>query len=157
MNTDATWIISDRARQCLQRCELFRDLTPQQLMEIAALAEEYSLEPDELLLGEGDEARYLFVIVEGQGVAQLEMYRGWLSLGLVGPADVAGWSSLVRAQVYPASVKALTPMQVVRIEAKGLELLMNLDPSFGYPINRHLSAVFSQQYQAALEAFKTGG
>ena len=43
---------------------------------------------------EGKEARYLFVIVEGRGIAQLKMHRGCLSLGLVGPGEAAGWSSV---------------------------------------------------------------
>jgi CRP-like cAMP-binding protein len=126
-------------------------------MEIAALVEEHLLEPNELLLREGEDARYLFVIVEGSGIAQLKMYRGWLSLGLVGPREAAGWSSLVGEKVYPASIKALTPMRVARIESRGLALLMNLDPSFGYPVNKRLSSVFCRQYQAALEAYRSSG
>ena len=72
MKIDAAWVISDRARECLQRCDLFQDLNTNQLKEIAALVEEHSLEPDELLLREGEEARYLFVIVEGRGIAKVE-------------------------------------------------------------------------------------
>ena len=157
MNADAAWAISDSARESLERCELLRGLSKQHLMEIAALVEECSLQPDEVMLDEGEAARYLFVVIEGRAVAQLALYRGWLSLGLVGPSDVAGWSSLVGAQVYPASVRALTPMRVARIEAKGLTLLMRLHPAVGYSINRRLSLVFSRQYQAALDAFKTSG
>ena len=157
MATDTGWAISNHARSTLERCDLFQDLGTEQLMEIAALVEEHMLEPDELLLREGEAARYLFVVVEGRALAQLEIYRGWLSLGLVGPAETSGWSSLIGGQVYPASVKALTPMRVARINSKGLSLLMNLDPALGYPINRRLSWVFGRQYQTALEAFRTNG
>ena len=118
MATDTGWAISNHARSALERCDLFQDLVTEQLMEIAALVEEHLLEPDELLLREGETARYLFVVVEGRALAQLEMYRGWLSLGLVGPSETAGWSSLIGGQVYPASVKALTPMRVARINSK---------------------------------------
>ena len=157
MKIEAAWVISDLARSCLERCELFLDLNRRQLMEVAALVEEHSLVPDELLLREGEAARHLYVIVEGRAVAQLERYRGWLSLGMVGPSDAAGWSAITDAKTYPASVKALTPMRVARVEAKGLNLLMNIDPAIGYPVNRRLCSVFARQYQAALEAFKTGG
>ena len=154
---DAAWVISERARKSLEVCELFRDLDSRQLMEVAALVEEESRELDELLLREGEAARYVYVIINGRGVAQLEMYRGWLSLGLVGPGDAAGWSSLVGGQPYPASVKALTPMQIARIESKGLALLMNLDPAIGHSIHKRLSALFCRQYRAALETFKITG
>lgn len=153
----AAWAISERARESLERCDLFQDLNSRQLMEVAALVEEHSLQPDELLLKEGDPARYLFVVVEGHAAAQLEVYRGWLSLGLVGPADVAGWSSLLEDQVYPASVKALTPMHLARVESRGMALLMNLDSAIGSAINKRLSSIFCRQYQAALDAFRTSG
>ena len=126
-------------------------------MEVAALVEEHSLEAEELLLRASDPARYIFVVVDGRAVAQLEMHRGWLSLGLVGPGDAAGWSSLVDNQSYPATVRALTPMSVARIEASGLMMLMDLYPGIGYPVNRRLSSLFCRQYQAALEAFKVNG
>ena len=65
------WVITDDTRRALEKCELFRDFTRSQLMQVAALVEERSLEPDEVLLVEGDPANHLMVIVEGQGVAQL--------------------------------------------------------------------------------------
>lgn len=154
---EGTWVISNDARRALERCELFKDLELGQLKEVAALVEEYSLSPGEFLLKEGDPARYIFVVVAGTAIAQLEIEGGWLSLGMVGPYEAAGWSSLVDGQYYPASVKALTPMWVARMEARGLCLLMDLEPRIGYPIHRRLSAVFHRQYQTALKALKTTG
>lgn len=148
-------VISDGTRQALERCALFCQLDRQQLMAVAALVEEGALEASDTLIAEGEPAKQLYVVVEGRGVAQVEMERGWLSLGLVGPGDAAGWSSLVEGQAYPASVKALTPMKVARIEASGLILLMNLEPRIGYPIHRSLSSIFYRQYDAALRALKT--
>jgi CRP-like cAMP-binding protein len=123
-------------------------------MQVAALVEVRSLEPDENLLVEGEPARHLMIIVEGQAVAQLGLDHGLISLGLVGPAEVAGWSSLLDRQVYPASVTALTSMRVAVIESSGLTLLMNLDAAIGYPIHRRLSGIFFRQYQSALQAIK---
>ena len=60
-----TWVISDNTRAALERCELFQDIDRSQLMAVAALVEECSLTPDEMILGEGEVARYIFVIVEG--------------------------------------------------------------------------------------------
>lgn len=149
------WVIPDDTRRALEKCEIFRDFTRDQLMQVAALVEERTLEPDETLLIEGDPARHLMIIVEGQAVAQLSLDQGLISLGLVGPSEVAGWSSLLDKQVYPASVTALTRMRVAVIEASGLTLLMNLDSAIGYPIHRRLSGIFSRQYQSALQAIKT--
>ena len=149
------WVIPDDTRRALEKCELFRDFTRSQLMQVAALVEERSLEPDEVLLVEGDPANHLMVIVEGQGVAQLGLGQGLMSLGLVGPREVVGWWSLLDGQVYPASVTALTPMRVAAFEVSGLTLLMNLDPGIGYPIHRRLSGIFFRQYQTALQPIKT--
>ncbi len=148
------WVVSDDARTALERCDLFRDLNRDQLMEVAALVEEVSVEPEHSVLDEGAPANHIFVVTKGSGIAQLKLDRGWVSLGLVGPGEVAGWSSLIDGQVYPASVKALTPMSVARIDTSGLTLLMNLEPSIGYPVHRRLSLIFYRQYESALSALK---
>ena len=148
------WVVSDDARTALERCDLFRDLNRDQLMEVAALVEEVSVEPEHPLLDEGAPANHIFVVTRGSGIAQLKLDRGWVSLGLVGPGEVAGWSSLIGGQVYPASVKALTPMSVARIDTSGITLLMNLEPSIGYPVHRRLSLIFYRQYESALSALK---
>ena len=123
-------------------------------MEVAALAEERTVEADQKLLCEGESARYLYLVVSGAGVAQLETSRGWMLLGLVGPGGVAGWSSLVEGSLYPASIIALTDMQVARFEGKGLTLLMSLNPGIGHVVHKGLSTIFCRQYQSTLEAFK---
>ncbi|MCH8827548.1 MAG: cyclic nucleotide-binding domain-containing protein [Chloroflexi bacterium] len=149
-------VISDEARFALERCLLFQSLNRNELMAVAALVEETSIKANDILLMEGETARYLYVIVEGQAAAQIEIERGWLSLGLVGPGDAAGWSSLMGGSVvYPATVKALTDMKVARLETSGLMLLMNVDPKIGYPVLKSLSAIFYTQYEAALTAIKT--
>ena len=155
VRTPNRWAVSDDARVALEKCELFQDVSGPRLMEVAALVEESSLQPDERLLHEGESARYLFVIVEGRGIAHLKLDQGWISLGLVGPGEVAGWSSLIDGQLYPATVKVMTPMRVARIETRGLMLLMSLEPEIGYPIHKRLSSIFYRQYQAALAALQT--
>ena len=155
MRTQAAWARLDRVQEGLQKCELFRDLQTRQFVEIATLAEEVKLKPNQMLLVEAEQARYIFVILEGRAVAQLETSQGFLSLGLVGPADAAGWTSLVGDQVYPASVKALTPLRAARIDASRLARLMDIEPAMGYTVGKRLSRLFCLQYKAALEAFKT--
>ena len=113
------------------------------------------LKPNQMLLEEAQPARYIFVVLEGRAVAQLKTSQGFLSLGLVGPADAAGWTSLIGDQVYPASVKALTPLRAARIEASRLSRLMDIDPAMGYTVGKRLSQLFCRQYKAALEAFQT--
>jgi CRP-like cAMP-binding protein len=150
-----SWVIADDTRSALERCELFLDFSRDQLMQVAALVEERTLRADEMLLTEGAPASHIMVLVDGQAVAQLKLNHGWISLGLIGPNEVAGWSALLEGQVYPASVMALTRIRVACIETKGLTLLMNLDPAIGYPIHRRLSSIFFRQYQDALQAIRT--
>ena len=148
-----SWVIPDDTRSALEQCELFLDFSRDQLMQVAALVEERTLGPDEMLITEGAPAGHIVVVVDGQAVAQLKLNQGWISL--VGPNEVAGWSAVLEGQVYPASVRALTRMRVACIETAGLTLLMNLDPAIGYPIHRRLSRIFFRQYQDALQAIRT--
>lgn len=149
------WVISDESKAAMERCELFQDLDRQQTMAVAALVEETTFEPEQYLIKESEPAEYVYIVTEGRAVAQLALDHGWLSLGMVGPGEAAGWSSLVDSKLYPASVKALTSMRAARIEASGLRLLMNVEPSIGYPVQRRLSAIFCRQYETALRTLKT--
>ena len=151
------WIISDESRMAMEGCAIFRDLDRQQLMAVAALVEEQVFEADEVLISEGDSANWVYVVTEGRAVAQLQMDHGWLSLGLLGPGDIAGWSALIDQKFYPASVKALTQMRTARIDASGLSLLLSLEPQIGYPVQKRLSTIFCNQYESALKALKTAG
>ena len=150
-----SWVISDETKFALERCELFQDIDRSKLMQVAALVVERTAAPDELLIEEGAPADNIVIIVEGHAIAQLKLDHGWISLGLTGPGEIAGWSALVGGQIYPASVKALTPMRVGFIETSGLSLLMNIEPAIGYPVHKRLSSIFYRQYQSALSAIKT--
>lgn len=150
-----SWVISDDSRAAMERCELFQDLDRRQIMAVAALVEEASFQPEDYLINESGPAEYLYIITEGRAVAQVTMDHGWMSLGLIGPGEAAGWSSLIDSKLYPASVKALTNMKVARLESSGLRLLMNVDTGIGYPVQKRLSAIFCRQYEAALRTLKT--
>lgn len=150
-------VISDEAKDALQNSDLFQGLERQQLMAVAALVEEHVVNANDNLITEGAPADYLYVIIEGTGVAQIETESGWMSLGLVRPGDTAGWSSLVSTNMYPATVKSLMPMRVARIATSGLKLLMNLEPEIGYPVHKSLSSIFYNQYHSAIKAVKTAG
>ena len=150
-------VISDDTKVAIENCELFQDINRQQLMEVAALVEELAFEPEEFLIKEMEAATHIYVVVEGHAAAQLKLDHGWLSLGIVSAGEAAGWTALMEGRIYPASVKALTPMKVARLESKGLNLLMNLDPKIGYPIHKRLSSIFYRQYENALRAIKTAG
>ena len=148
------WTISDAARSALGRSQLFSRIDRQSLMQVAALVEEEPVAQGDVLLSEGDEANNLFVVVAGSGVAQLKLDGGCVSLGTVEPGHVAGWSSLVGGSAYPASVVALTAMNVARMEVGGLRVLMDLQPEIGYSVHRGLCSILHQQYSTALETLR---
>lgn len=153
----SAWVISDETRMALEKCELLRDLDRHQLMAVAALVEEHTFMPSDVLIEEGRPAQYIYVVTEGHAVAQIQTEHGWFSLGPVGPGETAGWSSLVDAKIYPATVRALTEMRTARIDADGLKLLLSLEPEIGFLIHKRLSAIFCRQYETALRGLKTTG
>jgi hypothetical protein len=48
-------------------------------------------------------------------------------------------------------------MRVARLEAEAMSVLMGLNRSVGYKVQKRLSTVFYRQYQAALETFRKTG
>ena len=90
MRAQTAWARLDRAQEALQKCELFRDLQMRQLVEVATLAEEAMLKSIQILLEEAQPARYVFIILEGRAVAQLDTPQGFLIPGAGGTGG-RGW------------------------------------------------------------------
>jgi hypothetical protein len=80
-----SWVIPDDTTSALEQCELFLGFFRDQLMQVAALVEERTLRPDEMLLIEGVPASHIVVMVDEQVVTQSKVNWGWISLGIVDP------------------------------------------------------------------------
>jgi CRP-like cAMP-binding protein len=137
----------------LRRYPFFAGLTPDHLRGIAMISEEASYSPDMLIFSEGEEARYLFVLVSG-GVELLYSGNnvGAIADSYVGsivPGEVFGISSMVGPFHMTASAKSEDTVGTIKIEAAGLRAMCEVDHGLGYILMQHLAQALTQRLHEA--------
>jgi CRP/FNR family cyclic AMP-dependent transcriptional regulator len=95
----------------LKSIPLFADTSDEELAQIAAFAQEISVEADRVLVREGDFSYEFMAIEEGEA----EVTRGGEHVADLGPGDFFGEMGLLERTLRNATVTARTPMQLVTL------------------------------------------
>jgi CRP-like cAMP-binding protein len=95
----------------LRRIPWFVELTQLQLECLAGIATLHELEEGTSLFNEGDREDYLYVLLEGQVVLEVEVpTRGKVPVYTAETLDIIGWSSMTPiVRQRTASVRATKP------------------------------------------------
>jgi CRP-like cAMP-binding protein len=109
----------------LAQMPLFSSLTRHQL----ALVTDFTV-PDELTAGtiltrQGAAGGIAYILASGQA----EVLRDGRRLALLGPGDVVGELSLIDGKPRSATVKAVTDLEVLEIDARDLTRLLRKSPA----------------------------
>lgn len=113
------------AVEALRRTELFRRFGNRDLDQIAAIAQEVTLERGATLCEQGRVADACWVVLEGE--ADVEIAGGTL-VAVVGPGESVGEMGLIDHLPRSATVVARTPMRLLRIDAAGFDALLGPSP-----------------------------
>jgi CRP/FNR family transcriptional regulator, cyclic AMP receptor protein len=95
----------------LKSIPLFADTSDEELAQIAAFAQEISVEAGRVLVREGDFSYEFMAIEEGEA----EVTRGGEHVADLGPGDFFGEMGLLERTLRNATVTAKTPMQLVTL------------------------------------------
>ena len=112
--------------ELLERIPLFAQCSKSDLQRIARIAEEIDLEAGKLLMREDERGHEVFVVVSGQ----LEVWRrreGGQIAGL-GPGEVVGEMALLSKKPRNATVRAATPVHLLRIRDTDFLKLLDAVP-----------------------------
>lgn len=94
------------------------------------------LDPSALLFAKGDEAREMYIVKSGE----LQIFDGNFVLETLHPGDVVGEMALVDQSPRSASVKALTPAEVIPINEKRFLWMVEQTPFFAVRMLKVLTA-----------------
>jgi CRP-like cAMP-binding protein len=124
--------------ELLRRYDLFGGLNQEPLNAIAMLTEELTVGRGETIFEDGQPADALYLLVKGcldlHYVAVDEItpsLRKELFVSEINPGELFGISAMMEPYRYQGTVRASCPSQVLRIDAKGLRALGQLDPKIG--------------------------
>ena len=133
----------------LKRAEVFLGLDDNELNEIAALpsSREDVYHADEVIFRAGDEAKYLYVLREGQVDLVTEVLP-WsepearqIVVDSITKGGFFGWSALVRPHFYVMSAICKKPCTVAVISGVELTALFDRDTHLGYTVLQSLCRI----------------
>jgi CRP-like cAMP-binding protein len=101
----------------LHRVELFAGIPGRVLAAVAEAAVERRLSPSEVLMEEGAVEAHLYAIVDGR----LRVHRGERTVVVLGPGAPVGELAVVGPAPRTASVTAIEPTHVLRVDQEVLD------------------------------------
>ena len=131
----------------LRRIPWFVDLTQVQLDCLGSIATLHELEEGTFLFNEGDREDYLYVLLEGQVVLEVEVpTRGKLPIYTAETLDIIGWSAMTPiVRQRTASVRATKPCLLLGLNSKLLQQMCDEDHELGYIIMKRLANVVANR------------
>lgn len=138
----------------LRSCEVFSELTEEELLKMLPFCREESYEKDTIMFREGDEADTFYILQEGQISIQYVIcpqpdYCQDARMLLDQPGDFMGWSSLVKPGRMTASGYCITDVQLVAIDGSKLKELIEQDSHMGFVIMKELAGSINRRLREA--------
>jgi CRP/FNR family cyclic AMP-dependent transcriptional regulator len=144
--------------EVLRSFPYFAGVSTESLKAVAAITEERAFPAGQPLFKEGDPARALYILREGQVdiVYQRHVDEGRV-VDTVVAGDLIGWSSLVEPCRCTATAVPREAGRAVRIDAAGIRNLCEQDHTLGYHLLKELAGTLSRRLQGALVQLAAGG
>jgi len=148
----------------LKRVEVFLGLDDRDLSRIASLpsCHEETFQPGETIFRKGDEAKYLYVLKDGQVDLVMEIPASSkrdttvVVVDRVTTGGFFGWSALVRPHLYALSSVCSKPSTAVMIGGADLLALFEKDHGIGYRVFESLSHVIGARLRDIEQALVKG-
>jgi CRP-like cAMP-binding protein len=133
--------------KALRRIPWFLELSQAQFDRLAGITSFFELEAGEFLFKEGDREDFLYVLLEGQVVLEVEIpTRGQVPFYTAEAVDVIGWSSLTPiVRQRTASARVVQHSLLIGLQSKLLEQICEEDYELGYILMRRIANVVANR------------
>ncbi|MEO7555785.1 MAG: cyclic nucleotide-binding domain-containing protein [Acidimicrobiales bacterium] len=131
---------TDDGAERLAGIALFEGFSPAELHRVAELVEEADAQAGAVLTEQGKPGQECFVIVTGEASVDVGTHR----VATLGPGDLVGEMALIDNQPRSATVRAVTPMRLLALDATRFRTLLDELPK----ANRAIMAKLSEKLRA---------
>ena len=132
----------------LKKLPLLEVLNEEQIELLQPLVENVNCDQDDVIFSQGEEAQFLYLVVEGEVAIRFNPDDGEiLTVARVGEGEVFGWSSALGTHTYTSGAVCLRKARLLRIEGTALKKLCEEYPETGILILDRLAGVIAQRLQ----------
>jgi len=134
----------------LPTISLFQGFDIGQITKMKLLFEDFSCMPGQTIFNQGDSAKYLYLILNGDVAIRFKPYDGPpLTLTRLHAGDVFGWSAVLGSSKYTSSIVSETAIEAIRIQGKHLWTLAGEHPETGKALINRLALIVSPRWENA--------
>ena len=151
--------------ELLRHYPFFAGLSNEQIVALAKMSRELTVEADYYFFHEGDAMNNFYLVVEGVVAIVIHvpepdvehkiseqltgtMQTSDIVISAVGPGEVFGWSALVPPHKAMAGAKATTPCRVVAFDCLELRRNFEDDCRFGYLMTQKAAQIIRERLHA---------
>ena len=135
----------------LRRVQLFADLPPDDLRQIASVAEELTFDDGIAMARQGEPGDMLFIIVSGEILVTATDDAGnQADLGRRQPGEYVGEMAIIGDEVRMATLTAAGPVRALCISQKQFREILRLRPEVALAVMAVLSQRLREQFQPGL-------
>jgi CRP-like cAMP-binding protein len=128
----------------LRNSEVFYGLSDDELAPIAKMSHQQVLHAGDLVFGENDEAKNLYIVISGRVGILIDIGRGRQTVvDTIGPNGSFGWSALVPPYFYTGAAQCLEATQALVVPGEELRGLCMDNCRICHTIMERLASIIS--------------
>lgn len=140
----------------MDRVPTFKDMNEEYVTLLRPLFEQYSCRSGAIVIQQGENADYLYLVINGKVEVSFKPYDGVpITVSHVGKDGLFGWSAVVGSGIYTSSVTAIEDLETFRIHGNELRRLCMEHPEAGREILERLANAVSSRWKNAHEQVKS--
>src|SRR5690349_22323737 len=134
----------------MNRIVIFEELDENMIDLIAPLLEEFSCQPGTTIFQQGEQADFLYMLVDGKVDMSFKPYDGIpLTISHVGKGGLFGWSAVVGSEKYTSTAIAIENVKAFRVHGSELRRFCQQYPDAGKYILERLADGVSSRWEDA--------
>jgi len=135
-------------KEIIKTIALFDSLTDTQIDSMKAYTETISLKQGEKLFQVGQEAKNIYLLLEGKVSIQVQLSSRPENMSIVvlqKRGQLVGWSGLIEGSHYTATGNCLEDCQLLKIDGQQFLATLRQNPETGFTVMYEIAAVISQR------------
>lgn len=130
----------------IRKFECFRQLSDEQVEEIAEISNSICYPAGHVLVEEGERGEILYLLIQGDiDVFYRNPETGLEKVDTVSSEEVIGCSAMVPPYTYSATEKTLSEVEVLEIKTDALRSIIEEDPEVGLKIQEHIIKILNNR------------
>jgi CRP-like cAMP-binding protein len=127
-----------------------KELDENMIELLQPLLEAFSCPPGTVIFQQGEQAEFLYMVVDGKVDMSFKPYDGIpITVSHVGKGGLFGWSAVVGSDNYTSTAIAIEDVEALRIQGSDLRRFCREHPEAGKDILEHLADGVSSRWKDA--------